>query len=72
MTCGGVPRLYDVVGALWELRDEGDYAEFRDALVDGYRAHRNLDVSHLDDFIAVRQVALTCGSPAWPGQPCVR
>lgn len=50
-------RLYDVAVALWELRDEPDYVPFRDALLAGYRAHRDVDVTHLDDFIAARQVA---------------
>ena len=30
---------------------------FRDALLDGYRTHREIDAAHLDDFIALRQVA---------------
>ena len=55
--CGCGPRLYDLAVALWELRDSQDYPPFRDALLDGYRSHRDLDVTHLDDFIAVRQVA---------------
>jgi Ser/Thr protein kinase RdoA (MazF antagonist) len=55
--CGHGPRLYDVAVALWELRDEPGYDAYRDALLDGYREHRDIDVTHLDDFIAVRQVA---------------
>ena len=55
--CGTGPRLYDLAVALWELRDDPDYPAFRDALLAGYRAHREIDVTHLDDFIAVRQVA---------------
>ena len=34
-----------------------DYLAFREALLTGYGALRNVDVTHLDDFIAVRQVA---------------
>ena len=30
---------------------------FRDALLAGYRTHREVDANHLDDFIALRQVA---------------
>ena len=30
---------------------------FRDALLDGYRQHREIDASRLDDLIAVRQIA---------------
>ena len=30
---------------------------FRDALLAGYRTHREIDATHLDDFIALRQVA---------------
>lgn len=55
--CGHGPRIYDVAVALWELRDGKDYPVFRDALLGGYRAYRDLDVRSLDDFIAVRQVA---------------
>ena len=55
--CGTGPRLYDLAVALWELRDEDGYQVFRDALLDGYRQHRAIDVSRLDDLIAVRQVS---------------
>jgi Ser/Thr protein kinase RdoA (MazF antagonist) len=55
--CGTGPRLYDLAVALWELRDRPDYPAFRDALLSGYRARREVDVSHLDDFIGLRQVA---------------
>lgn len=55
--CGHGPRLYELAVALWELRDEQAYPAFRDSLLDGYRALRDLDVTALDDFIAVRQVA---------------
>jgi Ser/Thr protein kinase RdoA (MazF antagonist) len=55
--CGTGARLYELAVALWELRDGPDYPAFRDALLAGYRAHRDVDVAHLDDFIAVRQVA---------------
>ena len=37
--------------------DRPDYLAFREALLAGYGALRNIDVTHLDDFIAVRQVA---------------
>ena len=55
--CGTGPRLYDLAVALWELRDSPDYPAFRDALVEGYRTRRDVDLSDLDDFIALRQVA---------------
>jgi Ser/Thr protein kinase RdoA (MazF antagonist) len=55
--CGTGPRLYDLAVALWELRDGRDYPAFRDALLLGYRAHRDVDATHLDDFIATRQIA---------------
>lgn len=55
--CGTGPRLYELAVALWELRDAPDQAVFRDALLDGYRTHREIDAAHLDDFIALRQVA---------------
>lgn len=54
--CGTGPRLYDVAVALWELRDGDDYAAYHEALLAGYRRHRDVDVTHLDDFIALRQV----------------
>jgi Ser/Thr protein kinase RdoA (MazF antagonist) len=55
--CGTGPRLYDLAVALWELRDRPDYPLFRDALLSGYSARRDLDVRYLDDYIALRQVA---------------
>jgi Ser/Thr protein kinase RdoA (MazF antagonist) len=55
--CGVGHRLYDVAVALWEQRDRDDYDAFRTALLDGYRRVRDVDVTHLDDFIALRQVA---------------
>jgi len=55
--CGTGPRVYDLAVALWELRDRPDYPVFRDALLSGYSARRDLDVTNLDDYIAVRQVA---------------
>jgi len=55
--CGTGPRLYEVAVALWELRDGPDYPVFRDALLAGYQAHRDVDVRQLDDFIALRQIA---------------
>jgi Ser/Thr protein kinase RdoA (MazF antagonist) len=55
--CGHGYRLYELAVAVWELRDEPYYPAFRDALVQGYREHRDVDVTHLDDFIAVRQIA---------------
>ena len=55
--CGTGPRLYELAVALWELRDDPDYPAFRDALLAGYRTRRDVDVRHLDDFIALRQVA---------------
>ena len=52
--------MYDVAAALWELRHRGDYTVLRDALVEGYRQHRQLtdeQLSHLDVWIAAREVA---------------
>ena len=46
--CGFGFRMYDVAVALWELRHRGDYAAFRDALVDGYTEHRELADEQLD------------------------
>jgi Ser/Thr protein kinase RdoA (MazF antagonist) len=55
--CGTGARLYELAVALWELRDRRDYAVFREALLSGYRTWRDIDATHLDDFIALRQVA---------------
>ena len=55
--CGTGPRVYELAVALWELRDQPNYPAYRDALLAGYRARREIDVAHLDDFIALRQVA---------------
>ena len=55
--CGTGHRLYDVAVAVWERRDEDEYPELRDALVAGYRSVRPVDVTQLDDFIALRQFA---------------
>jgi Ser/Thr protein kinase RdoA (MazF antagonist) len=55
--CGTGPRLYELAVALWELRDQPSYPAYRDALLAGYRERREIDVAHLDDFIALRQVA---------------
>ncbi len=55
--CGTGPREYELAVALWELRDRPDYPMFRDAALDGYRTRRDTEFKHLDDFIALRQVA---------------
>ena len=55
--CGFGPRLYDLAVALWEQRDSPGYPEFRAALLAGYLGVRDIDVTRLDDYIAVRQVA---------------
>lgn len=55
--CGTGPRLYDLAVALWEQRDEPEHDRFRDALLSGYRSVRAIDTTHLDDYIALRQVA---------------
>lgn len=55
--CGTGPRPYDVAVALWELREEPDYSDYRDALLAGYGSVRDIDHEKLDDYIALRQVA---------------
>lgn len=55
--CGTGSRLYDLAVAVWELRDGDDYPAYRDALLAGYRSVRAIDATHLDAFIALRQVA---------------
>jgi Ser/Thr protein kinase RdoA (MazF antagonist) len=58
--CGFGYWLYDIAVALWELRYRNDYEDFRSALIEGYTQHRPLpgDLTHLDDFIAAREVAI--------------
>lgn len=51
------PRIYELAVALWSRRHRDEYAPFRDALVDSYLSERELDVTHLDDYIALRQLA---------------
>ena len=42
---------------LWEYRGRDDHMGILAALLDGYREHRALpDLTHLDDFIATRDV----------------
>ncbi len=55
--CGTGSRLYELAVALWELRDKPNYPAYRDALLTSYRTRREIDDRHLDDFIAMRQVA---------------
>ena len=55
--CGTGPRLYDLAVALWELRLRPDYAAYLEALRAGYLPGRMIDLTRLDDYIAVRQVA---------------
>jgi Ser/Thr protein kinase RdoA (MazF antagonist) len=55
--CGTGPRLYELAVALWAFRERPNYPAYRDALLAGYRVRREIDVAHLDDFIALRQVA---------------
>lgn len=58
--CGYGHRVYDLAVALWELRHDPGYPEFREALLAGYTAHRPLphaQLDHLDAFIMAREVA---------------
>ena len=58
--CGFGYWLYDIAVSLWELRHRDDYEQFRTALIEGYTQHRPLPpggLTHLDDFIATREVA---------------
>jgi Ser/Thr protein kinase RdoA (MazF antagonist) len=55
--CGTGARLYDVAVALWETRDRPRYSQCLDALLEGYSSIRTIDITHLDDYIAMRQIA---------------
>lgn len=56
--CGFGYWLYDIAVPLWEYRGRPDHAEIRAALLAGYAETRELpDLTHLDAFIATRDVA---------------
>lgn len=55
--CGSGPRFCDLAVDLWEMRDRPDHPAFRDALLAGCLARRDVDVRYLDDCIVLRQVA---------------
>ena len=55
--CGTGPRLYELAVGVWEFRLRPDYPAYLDALCAGYLAHRAIEVSAIDDYIALRQVA---------------
>nr|QEO74199.1 hypothetical protein [uncultured bacterium] len=56
--CGFGYWLYDIAVPLWEYRSRANHAEIRTALLAGYGEHRQLpDLTHLDTFIATRDVA---------------
>ncbi|WP_433022816.1 phosphotransferase enzyme family protein [Kribbella sp. CA-294648] len=56
--CGFGYWLYDLAVPLWEYRSHPDHAEIRAALLAGYAETRELpDLTHLDNFIATRDVA---------------
>jgi len=56
--CGFGYWLYDLAVPLWDNRHRADYPAYRETLLEGYAAHRDLpDLTHLDDFIATRDVA---------------
>ena len=47
-------RLFDVATALFKNRIETDYPQLEEALIDGYRTVRPLDIEHLPLFMALR------------------
>ena len=49
-------RLFDLATALIKNRQEPDYPDLRDAMLNGYRQERALDTSALDLFLALRAV----------------
>ncbi|MEL7098492.1 MAG: phosphotransferase [Pseudomonadota bacterium] len=49
-------RLFDIATALLKNRNEPNYTALKTALVDGYLAHRPLDIGPLDLFLALRAV----------------
>jgi len=55
--CGTGPRLYELAVAVWEFRLHSDYPAYLDALREGYLGRRAIDLSAIDDYIALRQVA---------------
>jgi Ser/Thr protein kinase RdoA (MazF antagonist) len=56
--CGFGYWQYDLAVPLGEYRSHADHPAIRTALLDGYTEHRELpDLTHLDNFIATRDVA---------------
>ncbi|GAB3953982.1 phosphotransferase [Kribbella albertanoniae] len=56
--CGFGYWLYDIAVPLWDNRYRDEFPALRTALLEGYGEHRELpDLSHLDNFIATRDVA---------------
>jgi Ser/Thr protein kinase RdoA (MazF antagonist) len=56
--CGFGYWLYDLAVPLWDNRHRADYPAYRMALLEGYADRRGLpDLTHLDAFIATRDVA---------------
>jgi Ser/Thr protein kinase RdoA (MazF antagonist) len=56
--CGLGYWLYDLAVPLWDNRYRDNYPDLRAALLKGYGEVRELpDLTHLDDFIATRDVA---------------
>lgn len=50
-------RLFDVATALFKNREEPEYEQLKSALIAGYGAHRPLDTTALDLFLALRAVS---------------
>ncbi|MBD3942732.1 phosphotransferase [Microbacterium sp. NEAU-LLC] len=55
--CGTGPRLYELAVAVWEFRLRPDYPAYLAALQAGYLGRRTVDLTAIDDYIALRQVA---------------
>ena len=53
--CGTGPRLYELAVAVWEHRLDADYPAYLEALSAGYLTKRDIDLTRLDDWIAVHR-----------------
>lgn len=62
-------RLFEIATALGKNINEPEYSALRDALLDGYRELRPLDIRHLDVFMAVRAATYVGWSLARQSEP---
>ncbi len=62
-------RLFEIATALGKNVDEPQYTALRDALIDGYRELRSIDISNLELFMAIRAATYVGWSAARKTEP---